>query len=157
MRTAALILVIPPLAGFIAVGGFLIAEASGARPLSAEPANVSEAAAIGAAARTIQFIANGENPNHPWLIREGVLGSASYSVDAIDAAILGRRPEIVEVLQQHGAVIVDTSRSACLIRAVDLPELMSLVGQASDRSTGEESEHSSDRIQACLESSGKGR
>ncbi len=153
MKTAVLILVMPPLAGFIAVGGFLLAEASGARPWSAEPANVSEAAAMGAAARTIQLIVNGQNPNRPWRIREGVLGSTSYSVGAIDAAILGRRPEIIEVLQQHGAVVVDASRSACLIRAVDLPELMSLVGAASVRATGEESEHSSDRIRACLESS----
>jgi hypothetical protein len=156
MRTAALILVVPPLAGFLAVGGFLLAETSGARPLSAEPANVSEAAAIGAAARTIEYIVNGENPNRPWRIREGVLGTASYNVNAIDAAILGRRPEIIEVLQQHGAVVVDPSRSACLIRAVDLPELMSLVGGVRDRAPGEESD-SSDRIRACLESSGTGQ
>ncbi len=157
MKTAALILVVPPLAGFMVVGGFLLAEASGARPLSAEPANVSEAAAMGAAARAIQFIVNGENPNQPSWIGEGVLGSTPYRVDAIDAAILGRRPEIIEVLQQHGAVVVDASRSACLIRAVDLPELMSLVGSASDRATGEGSEHSSDRIHACLEPSGTGQ
>ena len=153
MKTAALILVMPPLAGFIAVGGFLLVEAAGVRPLSAEPANVSEAAAMGAAARAIQFMVNGQNPNRPWRIREGVLGSTSYSVDAIDAAILGRRPEMIEVLQQHGAVVVDASRSACLIRAVDVPEMMSLVGAASDRATGEESDHPSDRILACLESS----
>ncbi len=151
MKTAVLILVVPPLAGFIAVGGFLLAEAAGARPLSAEPANISEAAAIGAAARAIQLIVNGENPNRPWPIREGVLGSASYSVDAIDAAILGRRPEIIEVLMKHGARVTDAPRSACLIRAVDLPELLPIVGASSDRVTSDASEHSSDRIRACLE------
>ena len=132
MKTAALILVMPPLAGFITVGGFLIAEASGARPLSAEPANVSEAAAMGAAARTIRFIVNGENPNRPWPIREGMLGSTSYSVDAIDAAILGRRPEIIEVLQEHGAVVVDVLRSACLIPFAALAGVSSNVGRSLD-------------------------
>ena len=151
MKSAALILVVPPLAGFVVVAGFLLAEASGSRPLSAEPSNVSEAAATGAAARAIQFIVNGENPNRPWRIREDVLGSASYSVDAIDAAILGRRPEIVEVLQQHGAVVVDPPKSACLIRAVGLPELLPIVGASPDRVTSDASDDVSDRILACLE------
>jgi hypothetical protein len=150
MKSAALILVMPPLAGFVAVAGFLLAEASGARPLSAEPANVSEAAATGAAARAIRFIVNGEDPNRPWPIREGVLGSTPYRVDAIDAAILGRRPEIVEVLRQHGALVTDAVRSACLIRAVDLPELLPLVGASPDRVTSEAFDGTTDPIDACL-------
>ncbi len=141
---------LPPLAAFVFICGFFAAEAAGFRPLSGEPANLSEAAAIGAAARALQLIAAGQNPNQPYAIGAGVLGSTSYSVDAIDAAILGRRPEMIPVLRQHGAVVTNLQRSICLALATESPEVLPLIGAPSASAGRGTSENRDDAIQVCL-------
>ena len=91
MRAA--ILIAPPVAAFALVAGFEVAEAFGFQPLSAQPANVSEAAAMGAAAAALRFIADKARIRTCRVrLAPGVLGTLPRTVDAIDAAILGRRP-----------------------------------------------------------------
>ena len=145
-----LVIALPPLAAFVVVGGFFAAEAAGLRPLSSEPANLSEAVAIGAAARALRLIAAGEDPNQQHPIGEGVLGSISYQVDAIDAAILGRRPEMIPVLLEHGAAITDLQRSVCLVRALGYPEVLPLIGAPPDHIELAPSEDVNDALRACL-------
>ena len=145
-----LVLALPPLAVFVLVGGFFAAESAGLRPLSSEPANLSEAVAIGAAARALRLIAAGEDPNQPRPIGDGVLGSISYRVDAIDAAILGRRPEMIPVLLEHGAAVTDLHRSVCLVRALGYPEVLPLIGAPPDQIERDPSEDVNDALRACL-------
>jgi hypothetical protein len=145
-----LVIALPPLAVFVFVGGFFAAEAVGLRPLSSEPANLSEAVAIGAAARALQLIAAGEDPNQRHPIGEGVLGSISYQVDAIDAAILGRRPEMIPVLLEHGAAVTDLQRSVCLVRALSYPEVLPLIGAPPEHLERDPSEDVNDALRACL-------
>ena len=145
-----LVIALPPLAVFFFVGGFFAAEAVGLRPLSSEPVNLSEAVAIGAAARALRLIAAGEDPNQPHPIGEGVLGSISYQVDAIDAAILGRRPEMIPMLLEHGAAVTDLRRSVCLVRALGSPEVLPLIGAPPDHIERDPSEDVNDALRACL-------
>ena len=145
-----LALALPPLAAFVFVGGFFAAEAAGLRPLSSEPANLSEAVAIGAAAGALRLIAAGEDPNQPRPIGEGVLGSVSYEVDAIDAAILGRRAEMIPVLLEHGAAVTNVQRSVCLVHALRYPEVLPVIGAPPDHVEPNPSEDVNDALRACL-------
>jgi hypothetical protein len=120
----------PPIAGLVLVAVFLAAEAAGVSPLSHVEATVSEAAASGSA---------------------GVLDSSAYTVDAIDAAILGRRPEVIPILQEHGAAVVDIGRSVGLAHAVDLPEVLPLLGANAKHVDRDPSVDVSDAVRACFE------
>jgi hypothetical protein len=140
----------PPIAGLLLVALFLAAEAAGVSPLSHVEATLSEAAASGSAARVLELIRAGQDPNQPSLIPAGVLDSRAYMVDAIDAAILGRRAEVIPLLREHGAVVADVARSACLANAVDLPEALPMVGAAGPRVARDSSIDVSDVVAACL-------
>jgi len=149
MRAA--ILIAPPVAAFALVAGFQVAEAFGFQPLSAQPANVSEAAAMGAAAAALRFIADGSDPNVPRPIAPGVLGTLPRTVDAIDAAILGRRPEMITLLRQHGARVTDAARAQCLADAINFPDALPLLDlQPREASSSVEVD---DAVDACLQTS----
>jgi hypothetical protein len=125
MRLA--IVAAPPLTAFALVAGFFMVEAAGLQPFNAEPSNISEAAAIGAAASALRFIADGSDPNLARPIRAGVLGSQPRTVAAIDAAILGRRLDMIRLLRQHGARVTDAARSQCLAEAIDFRDALPLL------------------------------
>src|SRR5258705_12618472 len=99
---ATLIVSAPPLAAFGLVAAFFTAEAAGLRPLSNGPANLSEAGAVGAAAVALRFIGAGADPNSEYTIGPGVLGRLPRTVNAIDAAILGRQEQMLLLLREHG-------------------------------------------------------
>ena len=144
------VLTAPPLAAFALVAVFLTAEAMGLRPFDAEPANLSEAAATGSAAAALRFIRAGANPNAPQTIAPGVLGSLPRTVNAIDAAILGRREEMITLLLKHGASETDAARVRCLAGAVDFPEALKILGVPgeADPESGPEVD---DPIAPCLQ------
>jgi hypothetical protein len=144
------IVAVPPLVAFGLVGAFFTAEALGFRPLSNEPANLSEAAATGAAAAALRFIGAGADPNLEYEIRSGVLGVLPRTVNAIDAAILGRREEMVSLLLQHGALPIDADRTRCLAEAVDLREALPLLDLQPPKERAARPEDSDDAIAACL-------
>mgnify|MGYP001481467360 CR=1 FL=1 len=106
--------------------------------------------AIGAAAHALRLIAAGEDPNQPRPIGEGVLGSVSYQLDAIDAAILGRRPEMIPVLLQHGAAVTNLPRSICLVHALGYSDVLPLLGAPPDRIERDSSTDVNDALRACL-------
>ena len=141
----------PPIAGLVLVAVFLAAEATGMSPLSHVEATVSEASASGSVARALELIRAGQDPSQPSLIPAGVLDSSAYTVGAIDAAILGRRPEVIPILQEHGAAVVDIGRSVCLAHAVDLPEALPLLGANAKHVDRDPSIDVSDAVRACLE------
>ena len=120
----------PPVAGFLLVAAYVVAEALGfhgfARP---EATTVSEAAAMGQAARALQLIAEGQDANDRHSVREGLLDHASHELTPIDAAILGRHAELVRLLQRSGAKRWDAARTTCFAR-MRLPEVLMDLGAA---------------------------
>ena len=143
----------PPVIAFALVAAFMAAEASGFRPFNAEPANVSEAAARGASATVLRFIAAGADPNVPCPIAEGVLGTLPRTVNAIDAAILGRHAEMMSLLREHGAT-TDPRRATCLAEAIDFPEALPALGLPPTTDAKRDPHQAGDPVGACLEISG---
>ena len=153
MRMAALACVaVPPVVAFILVAAFVVAEAVGLRPLSVEPANVSGAAAVGAAATALRFIAEGADPNVPHPIAAGVLGTLPRTVNAIDAAILGRRAEMISLLREQGAT-TDVKRAKCLADAVDFPQALPPLGITEPGDPTVDPRQMGDPVGVCLRSS----
>lgn len=142
---------VPPVVAFILVAAFVVAEAVGWRPLSVEPANVSEAAAVGAAASALRFIAEGSDLNAPHPIAAGVIGTLPRTVNAIDAAILGRRAEMISLLLEQGAT-TDTHRAKCLADAVGFPQALPLLGIAEPADPTVDSRQVGDPVGVCLRS-----
>jgi len=116
----ALALAVPVVLAFFVLCAFVIAEAAGARPFAVAPdANVAEATAFGDAGQALAFIASGQDPNHRWTVRQDLVDSrGALNLTAIQAAILARRPELVELLLRHGARADDPEGLACLAQAV---------------------------------------
>jgi len=109
---------VPPLAAFAMVALYLVAESLGFRGFAAvEPATVSEAAALGHAARALQLIDQGQDPNKPQRIAPGMLDAHEYTLRPLEAAIVGRHLEMVRLLQRSGAAQFDMTRAICLAEA----------------------------------------
>jgi hypothetical protein len=109
---------VAPLAAFAIVAFYLLAESLGFRGVAAvEPATVSEAAALGHAARALQLIEQGQNANEPQRIAPGMLDSHEYTLRPLEAAIVGRHLELVRLLQRSGAAHFDLTRAICLAGA----------------------------------------
>jgi hypothetical protein len=122
-----LVVCVPPLVAVAAVAAFLIVErvvAVGSPPA----ATVADAAARGAAARAVELILDGADPNGTGLVPAGVLGAESFELHPIEAAILGRRPELVALLIRQGAVVPDRDRAACLARRTAFEEVLPALG-----------------------------
>jgi hypothetical protein len=122
----------PPLAGFFLLAGYVAAEALGFHGLARPAADtISEAAAMGNAARALQLIAAGQDVNGRLQVREGILDRAGHDLAPIEAAILGRHAELVRLLQRSGATRWDVERTACFAR-MRLPEVLTDLGAAGE-------------------------
>jgi hypothetical protein len=121
-------LFVPPLVAFLLLSVYVVVEAIGYRGLARPEAETpAEAAALGHAARTLQLIEEGQNPNRPQQVRTGFLDAGEYELRPLEAAILARRAELVRLLLRVGASSFDTSRASCFARA-RLPEVLPDLG-----------------------------
>ena len=119
---------LPPLIGLLVLGGYVGAEALGFRGLASPEADtLSEAAALGRAARVLELVAAGQDPNGRFHIRPGMLDADGHDLEPVEAAILARHAELVRLLQRSGATEPGAERGACLARA-RLPEVLSDFG-----------------------------
>jgi hypothetical protein len=119
---------VPPLVAFVLLSAYVAVEAIGYRGLAQPEAQTSaEAAAVGHAARTLQLIEEGKNPNQPQRVRAGFLDAGEYDLRPLEAAILGRHAELVRLLLRNGAGSFDTSRATCFART-RLPEVLPDLG-----------------------------
>jgi hypothetical protein len=123
---------VPPLVAFLLLSVYVIVEALGYRGLARpEARTAAEAAALGHAARTLQLIAEGQNPNQLQRVRTSFLDAGEYQLRPLEAAILARHAELVRLLLHVGATSFDTSRASCFARA-RLPEVLPDLGAGSD-------------------------
>jgi hypothetical protein len=121
---------IPPITGFVVIAGYVGAEALGFRMLAApEAATISEAAALGHAARVLELIAAGQDPNARFPVRPSILDAGGRELAPLEAAILGRHAELVRLLQRSGAT-QPSPRATCLARA-RLPDVLPDLGAES--------------------------
>ena len=121
-------LAVPPLAGFLLVAAYVLVEAFGFRPLArSEGDTVSEAAALGHAARTLQLIAAGQDASARHHVREGLIDHDAHEFTPVEAAILGRHAELVRLLQRSGARGPQSARTTCFAR-LRLPEVLTDLG-----------------------------
>jgi hypothetical protein len=127
-------IVIPPLVAFLLVSIYVVGEAIGYRGLARpEAQTVAEAAAQGHAARALQLIDEGQNPNQPQRVRADFLDAGEYEVRPVEAAILGRHVELVRLLLRVGAASFDKTRASCLAR-LRLPEVLPDLGDRGSES-----------------------
>ena len=121
---------VPPLVALLLVFSYVVVEALGYRGIARPQGDTaSEAAALGRAARTLELIAAGQNPNHTLHVGAGFLDGGEYELRPLEAAVLGRHTELVRLLIRSGAAQFDTSRAACFARA-RLPEVLTDLGAA---------------------------
>jgi hypothetical protein len=120
----ALAVAVPAVVAFLALAVFVVGEAGGAQPFAVAPAaNVAEAVVSGDAGQALAFIMLGQDPNQRWPIRRDLLDSRGVvHVTAIQAAILGRRQELVGLMLRHGARPETPEGLACLAQAVEKGE-----------------------------------
>jgi hypothetical protein len=127
-------ILVPPLVTFLLVSVYVVGEAVGYRGLARpEAETVAEAAALGQAARTLQLIEEGQNPNQPQHVRPNFLDAGEYELKPLEAAILGRHAELVRLLLRIGAASFDRSRASCFAR-LRLPEVLSDLGDGASES-----------------------
>ena len=121
-------ILVPPLVAFLLLSVYVVVEALGYRGLARpEAQTAAEAAALGHAARTLELIEEGQNPNRPQHVRADFLDAGEYELRPLEAAILGRHAELVRLLLRIGAASFDTSRASCFARA-RLPEVLPDLG-----------------------------
>ena len=119
---------VPPLVAFLLLSGYVVVEAIGYRGLARpEAETAAEAAALGHAARTLQLIAEGQNPNQTQRVRAGFLDRGEYELRPLEAAIVGRHAELVRLLLRTGGASFETSRALCFARA-RLPQVLPDLG-----------------------------
>ena len=123
---------VPPLAGFVLVAAYVLVEAFGFRALSRpEDDTVSEAAALGHAARALQLIAAGQDASVGHPVRAGLIDHEAHEFTPVEAAILGRHAEVVRLLQRSGARGPQSARTTCFAR-LRLPEVLKDLGASAD-------------------------
>jgi hypothetical protein len=117
----------------VVLAAYVGAEAMGFRGLAApEGETISEAAVLGHAARVLELIAAGQDPNGHYPVDPTVLDAGGRELTPLEAAILGRRPELLRLLRRSGAT-QPGPRAVCLARA-RLPEVLPDLGADSTAS-----------------------
>jgi hypothetical protein len=122
----------PPLVLFAGTVVMLALAASGRHPLwRVEPVTIAEAAALKDAGTVRELVERGADASHPARVRahivERVVGGRGGDVEwtAFEAAIAGRRGEIVAMLLALGARPDERERRrlGCLARNVGAPDI----------------------------------
>jgi hypothetical protein len=110
----------PPLAALVATIGFIVAEAAGVPVLGpGRVRNVAEAAGLGSASEVVRLLDGGAEAATVLPIRPDVISASVQRASALEAAVWSRRVELVELLDQRGAIPPsERPRLACL--ATDL-------------------------------------
>ena len=117
-RHALLALAVPAALGTLLVAAFICVETFGGTLSTIRITNVSEAAGLGLGAETLRRVRRGEDPTRVQHVRPEIISSAFTEVTALEAAVFGRKVELVRMLDHYGFVTGDQARRglACLAR-----------------------------------------
>jgi len=131
--------VAPLLAVFLGSAWAVVGWLAGTSPFWPDPnMTLSEAAGLGNAGEVVRLITlERKDPNRPWPVREGILGAA-HDATPLEAAVTGRRQDLIPVLLRYGVVVPDhgAARTLLICRAVDAraPDIVEMLVNLGDRS-----------------------
>lgn len=105
---------------------FIGMELSGRTPSSIRAESIAEAAGIGNSAETLRRLLAGEDPARVQAIRPFIIGSEITQVTALEAAVFSRRVQLVQMLDDRGAIVGGEARRAlaCLALDTDIGEIV---------------------------------
>ncbi len=102
-RVAIVVVSAPVVAMACAWLAVLALAGTGPHPIwSLDARNLAEAAAFRDGGAIVRFMEAGEDPRQPVLVRPGVIAEEGMTLTAIDAAVVAKRPEIVQLLFDLG-------------------------------------------------------
>jgi hypothetical protein len=112
---------LPGILGTLAVLTFSGLELIGRTPSSpGSVRNIAEATASGAAPEVVRLLAAGQDPNRVWPVRREIISSTMTQVSAFEAAVVSRRPLMLELLHRQGARVDAQSQRHLQCLAGDL-------------------------------------
>jgi hypothetical protein len=116
-----LALTVPAAGATLAVLAFVVSESAGETPFSyGPPMNLAEAAGMGRGPEVVRMLGAGHDPNRLATVRPEIISSMVTRVTALEAVIWSRRRELVQVLDDHGAIVDRDTRRALACLAIDL-------------------------------------
>ena len=98
--------------------------------------NLAEAVLLRDAGETVRLIGLGADPNGRFHVRRDISGAISRRVSPLEAAVIERRIEMVDLLLRHGATLGTTAQSdtlMCLAAARQAPDITAFLSAASGR------------------------
>jgi hypothetical protein len=131
------VVVAPALTATLLAAGFAAGELLGGHPFSySRPRNIAEAAAMGSGAEVLRLLRAGEDPRAIMDVRSELISSNITRVNAVEAAVWGRRVQLLRMLERHGAIEGDDMKRyvACLATLARVP---SIVEEFATSGTGE--------------------
>lgn len=104
----------------LVVVGFATLELAGRTPLTLQPANMAEAAAMGNAAETVRRLSFGESPYGVEDVRGDILQSDPLRVTPLEAAVYSKKLELIRLLDSRGLLFADEVRGSLACLAGDI-------------------------------------
>jgi len=119
--------VAPVVAASALVVSFVAFDMAGAPPLSYRmPTNMAEAAGMGSGWEVLRRLRDGEDPNAVQPVGPDVISSSIRRVSAVEAAVWGRRVQLLRLLEREGAIQGDETKRylACLATIARVPAIV---------------------------------
>jgi hypothetical protein len=118
---------VPAALGLLLVSVFVAAEIAGHTLLSYDmPRNVAEAAAMGNGSEVLRMLREGQDPNAILPVSPEIISSTITRVSAVEAAVWGRRVQLLRLLEREGAIRNVETRQyvACLATLARVPAIV---------------------------------
>jgi hypothetical protein len=96
-----------------------------------EPLTLAEAAALRDNGEVVRLIQGGEDPNNAGTVRAELLRNDPLTVTPLEAAVGIDRPDMIEVLLEHGAVMdaATWTKLMCFATAIEADEARAVLEQ----------------------------
>jgi hypothetical protein len=138
------VLAVPGLVLIAATACLLLALPLGLDPLwRVEPLTLAEAAALRDNGEIVRLIQQGEDPNRPGTVRAELLRNDPIVITPLEAAVGIDRPDVLEVLLDHGATMNEAmwTRLVCFAEAIDADDARSFLESHRPAGTSDACDH----------------
>jgi hypothetical protein len=133
-RTAILVAAAAPAtAATLLILCFVMSEMAGHTPLAYDlPRNIAEAAGMGNGSEVLRMLRDGQDPNAILPISPEIISSSITQVTAVEAAVWGRRVQLLRLLEREGAIRDAARRQyiACLATLARVPMIVEEFGSS---------------------------
>lgn len=115
---APIALLLPMLAVLAGSAAVAAGWAVGAEPFwPVHDLTLSEAAAVRDGAEVLRLIEMGHDPNRRWPVREDIIDGERHDITPLEAAILIRRLQVVEILVRNGVTLTPAQRQELVAKS----------------------------------------